>query len=223
VDYRRTGRVNRRLRFFPLNKRKTQCIYRIIGSLRRVLTAKMPNHKNTSKAIKMAIDGSSEKRKRGRPRECGYTDILGRAENYRWIFTQVWERLSGPLRAARNDQEVTEAFRLEGEPYAHEFVPRLAGDILAVIGEKKFPKRARAQIKFMANSLAGRPNVEPRTARDICAKGLAEEKARSPHTILRKEYYVECSCGFMGPALNDACRKCGAKISLFPKLFLGLE
>jgi hypothetical protein len=96
--------------------------------------------------------------------------------------------------------------------------PRLAKDILAVKMEKKFPKRAMPQIKFLANSLAGRPNVEFRTSRDICAKALAEEKARSPHKILRKEFYIECSCGFKGPALNDACRKCGAEIDFLPDL-----
>ena len=161
----------------------------------------------------------SKKRRRGRPRKCRYPEIIGRAENYRKILTDVWHKLSGPLLAAGNEDEVTIAFKSRGEPYAQEFVPRLAGDILKVIGERKFPRRAKAQIKFLANSVAGRPNVEPRTSRDICAKSLAEEKARSPHKILRKEFYVECSCGFKGPAQNNACRKCGAQISSLPELF----
>jgi hypothetical protein len=180
----------------------------------------MPDNKSASKTTKTAIDGNSVKRKRGRPRECQYPEILGRADNYRGIFTEIWHRLSGPLRTAQNEQEIIDAFRMEGEPYAQEFVPRLARDILGVLGEKTFPTTARAQIRFLANSLAGRPNVEARTSRDICAKGLAEEKTRSPHRILRKEYYVECSCGFMGPALNDACRKCGAGISFVSDLLL---
>jgi hypothetical protein len=128
---------------------------------------------------------------------------------------------SGTLLAARNEEEVTEAFRSHAQPYTNKFVPRLATDILSVIREKKFPKKSRAQIKFPANSLAGRPVVEARTARDICAKGLAEEKAKSPQKILRKEFYVECSCGFKGPALNNACRKCGAQISFLPELLQG--
>ena len=89
------------------------------------------------------------------------------------------------------------------------------------VAEPKFPKKPRAQIKFLAISLAGRPNVEARTSRDIYAKGLAEEKARSPHKILRKEFYVECSCGYKGPASNNACRKCGAQIDLLPELLRG--
>lgn len=74
---------------------------------------------------------------------------------------------------------------------------------------------------FIANSLAGRPNVEPRTSRDIRARALAEEEARSPHKILRTEFYVECSCGYRGPALNNACRKCGAQINMLAELLQG--
>lgn len=182
----------------------------------------MPRRKNSSRVAKKPVDAFSAKRGRGRPRKCRYPEILGRAQNYRRIFTDIWHRLSVPLLAARNEDEVSDAFRSHGAPYTQEFVPRLAGDILKVLKERKFPKRARAQIKFLANSLAGRPNVEPRTSRDICAKGLAEEKARSPHKILRKEFYVECSCGFKGPALNNACRRCGAQISILPELLRGL-
>lgn len=170
---------------------------------------------------KKAIDKIPGRRQRGRPRECRYSEIWGRSENYRAILTNVWERLSGPLLIAESEDEITEAFQSHAPPYGGEFVPRLAGDILRVVREKKFPKRKRAQIKFLANSLAGRPSVEPRTSRDICAKGEAAEKLNSSHRILRKEYYVECSCGFKGPALNNACRKCGAQISLLAELFYG--
>jgi hypothetical protein len=169
---------------------------------------------------KKPVDTLSGKRGRGRPRECNYSEIIGRAENYRGIFKDIWHTLSDRLLAAQNEDEVCEAFQSHGEPHARQFVPRLAGDILEVTKEKKFPKRAKAQVKFIANSLAGRPNVELRTSRDTCAQGLADEKARSPHKILRKEFYVECSCGFKGPALNDACRKCGAQISFLPEMVL---
>jgi hypothetical protein len=182
----------------------------------------MPKRPNPLKAQKKTFDTTPGKRGRGRPRECRYAEILGRAANYRGIFTNIWLKLSGPLLVARSEGEVTQVFKTQAIPYVEEFVPRLAGDILNVIRERKFPKRARAQIKFLANSLAGRPNVEARTSRDICAMGLAEEKARSPHKILRKEFYVECSCGFKGPALNNACRKCGAQISLLPELLHGV-
>jgi len=174
--------------------------------------------KKGSKGSKNVLDGTTKKRGRGRPRECQYSEIIGRAQNYRQILTDVWQSLGTPLIAAQTEEQVTEAFQSYAKPYDQHFVPRLVKDILAVKLERKFPKRAMPQIKFLANSLAGRPNVEFRTCRDICAKALAEEKARSPHKILRKEFYIECSCGFKGPALNNACRKCGAEIDFLPDL-----
>ena len=174
--------------------------------------------KRGSRGPKNLLDGTMKKRGRGRPRECQYSEIIGRAQNYRQILTDVWQSLGTPLVAAQTEEQVTKAFQSYGRPYDQEFVPRLAKDILAVKMERKFPKRAMPQIKFLANSLAGRPNVEFRTSRDICAKALAEEKARSPYKILRKEFYIECSCGFKGPALNDACRKCSAEIDFLPDL-----
>jgi hypothetical protein len=178
----------------------------------------MPIKKKSSREPEKAVDTIPGKPGRGRPRLGRYPEIIGRAQNYRGIFTELWDRLSPALLKATNEEEVTEAFSSQAKPYASEFVPRLSKDILTVVKENRFPKRKKAQIKFLANSLAGRPNVEARTARDICAKELAEQRAKSPHKILRKEFYVECSCGFKGPALNNACRRCGAEISLLPEL-----
>ena len=184
---------------------------------------KMKKQKKVIRGAELPLDTNSKKRGRGRPRKCRYSEIWGRAENYRGIFSRLWEKLSGPLLAVQTKGDVTHVFQTHAEPHVQEFAPRLAGDILEVIHEKKFPKRPRAQIKFLANSLAGLPSVEPRTSRDICAKRLAEQKAMSPHKILRKEFYVECSCGYRGAALNDACRKCGAQISFLPELLHGFR
>ncbi len=104
------------------------------------------------------------------------------------------------------------AFEKNAQPYVGEFVPRLAPDILALIRDASLPKRAKAQIGFVADSLAGRPNIEFRTSRDICVKERKRRRAKSPHKIVRKEFYVECSCGYEGPARNSACQKCGAEI-----------
>ena len=160
------------------------------------------------------LDTFSRTRDRGRPCRVRHSEVVGRAQNYRGIFAQVWPRLRGPLLIACNEDEVIQAFREHGTPYAEEFVPRLARDILYVIREPKFPKRPRPQTVFLADSLAGRPNVEPRTSRDICGEARTVERAKSPHTILRKEFYIECSCGYQGPARDSACRKCGAGIPL---------
>ena len=160
------------------------------------------------------FDKFSEKRGRGRPPKARTSEVFGRAGNYRMIFAEVWPKLRDPLLAieAGREEEVIRAFQNYAQPYAQNFVPQLASDILRVIHERKFPKRPKAQINFLADSLAGRPNVEPRTSRDICGQERAKERAKSPHKIIRKEFYIVCSCSYQGPAQNNACPKCGAQI-----------
>ncbi len=70
------------------------------------------------------------------------------------------------------------------------------------------------QIKFLARSLAGRPSLSFRSSRDICEKEALREKRKSPHRILRREYFIECSCGYNGPALDNDCPECGAQPQL---------
>lgn len=169
-----------------------------------------------------ALDAFSEKRRRGRPEKIPRSWIIGRAPNYRTSLEYVWPKLSGPLLAANTDEQVIEAFEQYAQPYANNFVPSFASDILALIHDPHFPKRAKAQIGFLADSLAGRPEITARRSRDICAEERAIQRAKSPHRILRKEFYIECSCGYKGPARNDACRKCGAEIPLSLGHFPGI-
>lgn len=181
----------------------------------------MGKRKKAISGDQIPLDSILENRGRGRPCFVRHSEVYGRAENYGQTIGYFWSTLRGPLLAANTVQEVIEAFEEHAKAYAGEFVPRLAEDILKVIHEPKFPKRPDPQIRFLADSLAGRPNVEPRTSRDICEKERAKERAKSQYKILRKEFYVECSCGYKGPALNNACRKCGAQISLLPEFLSG--
>ncbi len=160
------------------------------------------------------LDTFPEKRGRGRPPRIVPSTVWGRAENYRTMLAEVWPKLHKPLLVIETgrEEDVVRVFENYAEPYAQDFVPGLASDILRAIHEPKFPRRPKAQINFLADSLAGRPNVEPRRSRDICGKERAKKRAKSPHKILRKEFYVVCSCGYQGPAQNDACPACGAQI-----------
>jgi hypothetical protein len=183
----------------------------------------MPKRKKASGEHEKPLDAFSKKRPRGRPPKVRASEVIDRAENYRMMLAQVWPRLRGPLLAAENktEEDVIRAFENYAQSCAQDFVPRLAADMLEVMHEPKFPKRAVPQVNFLADSLAGRPNVEPRTSRDICAKERAKEHAKSPHRILRKEFYIVCSCAYKGPAENDACPKCGAQISRLPEILWG--
>jgi hypothetical protein len=154
----------------------------------------------------------SQKR-RGRPPKIRAGEVYGRAENWRDILVQVWDRLWPLLSNARSEEEVTKAFQAGARPYDQTFVPGLSALTLKVLQEPTLPKRRAPLQRFLADSLAGVEVVTPRRSRDICAQERAKRK--SAHSILRYEYYVECSCGYRGRSKDHACAKCGAKI-LFP-------
>jgi len=142
----------------------------------------------------------------------GASEIIGRAYRYRLIFKQIPPEVRERMLKAQTESEILLAF--EGASYKQEFEP-LASLILQVSHEPDFPKRDHeAQANFLAESLAARGALTPRSSRDICARARARERAKSPYKIIRHEYYVECECGYKGPARDNACHKCGAQIPL---------
>jgi hypothetical protein len=177
-------------------------------------TAKMTKRKTTAPKPEKPLDTFSKKRPRGRPRRVIPSETSGRARNYRGILNQVWDRLWPLLEQAQTEEAVTKAFKEGANPYAREFMPALAGLVLEVMRDRRFPERRDPQINFLADSLAGLGRVRPRRSRDICSEERTKEGPKSPHKIIRKEFYIECECGFKGPARDDACRRCGAEIPL---------
>jgi hypothetical protein len=162
---------------------------------------------------------SKSERGPGRPPKIRASEVYGRAENWRGILEQVWERLWPLLANAQSEAEVTKAFQDGARPYDQNFVPSLSGLTLRVLRESTLPKRQKPLQRFLADSLAGVDVVTPRRSRDICAQERAERaKSAKAHHILHYEFYVECSCGYKGRSKNHACPKCGAVI-LFPVNF----
>jgi hypothetical protein len=150
---------------------------------------------------------------RGRPPKISASEVYGRADHWRDILDQVWDRLWPLLTSAQSEEDVTKAFQDRARPYDQTFVPGLSALVLQVLQEPTLPKRRSSLPRFLADSLAGVGVVTPRRSRDICAQERAKEA--QAHHILRYEFYVECSCGYKGHSKNHACPKCGAKIS-FP-------
>lgn len=176
----------------------------------------MPKRKKPELKPQLPLDTVFEKRGRGR-RGVRPSEIRGRADNYRRIFGYVWDRLRRPLSEAKDEADVIKTFEENAQPYTRQFIPMLAGLVLKVIRESKFPKRRDAQINFLADSLAGYGSISARRSRDICEK----ERNKKVHQILREEFYIECSCGYKGPALRGACPKLHPKeISIpFPRFY----
>jgi len=169
----------------------------------------MAKRKKPAKKLNKALDTFSEKRARGRPARMRSSEVRGRADNYRGIFDQVWDLLWPLLSHAQTEADVIRAFQQGASPYDREFL-HLAGLVLHVLREPKFPKRREAQINFLADSLGGVGLVAPRRSRDICERDRAE--AKRAHHIIRYEFYIECSCGYKGRSRDHACPKCAALI-----------
>jgi hypothetical protein len=160
--------------------------------------------------------GSKSERGPGRPPKICASEVYGRAEHWRGVLEEVWDRLWPLLSAARSEGEVTKAFQDGAGPYDPYFVPDHSKLIFQVLRESTLPKRPRPLRRYLADSLAGVGIVTPRRSRDICAQERA--KRASAHRILRYEYYVECSCGYKGRSKNHACAKCGAEILFLPNI-----
>lgn len=134
-------------------------------------------------------------------------EIAGRAYHYGLVFGQCWKDIREEILAAKSADEITETFKRSAEPFASYFIPHQSEAILKVVADSKFPKRAAAQIRYLADSLAGVGLVTPRRSRDI----VAEERNRVRYKIVRQDYYIACTCGYEGPASKGACPGCGTR------------
>jgi hypothetical protein len=167
------------------------------------------------KKVNIPLDRDSEKSRKGRPVKIQPSWVRGRADNYRYVFGQIWKHVWPALSTAQTRQDVIQAFSgAEVGGYATDLVT-LADLILQVVRDPKFPRRKReAQINFMGDSIAAHGMLTPRSSRDVCERERA--RIKKVHRILSYEYYVECSCGYKGPSRNHACPRCEAEIQFSP-------
>lgn len=163
----------------------------------------MAEPKKDAEKPKQGLDSYLPKKRRGRP-GIPPSWVRGTADNDQLRLSQIWDAIGEPLLQARTPQEVTAAFQGAPEGLRSNFVPILAELILKVLDDPLFPKTREAQIKFLADSLGARGQRSLRRSRDICAA----ERKKVVNWIVRRDYYIQCSCGFEGPAFRGACPKC---------------
>ena len=165
----------------------------------------MPTEGETHSTQKIISDDPSKKRKRGRPFHIEPSVVVDSADIYRLWFEQYWSKLGSRFLAARSVEDVRQAIAEDAPGITGNLAPYLEL-ILKILRDPRFPAvRSAAQIGFLADSLGGQGLVTPRRSREICVL----ERRRVRHVIVRREYYIECSCGYKGPALDGACRDCG--------------
>ena len=153
----------------------------------------------------MALNESSDKRGPGRPPKADPYLVIETAKAFRSQFSYAWQTMGEQLLAAESAVEVWEIVKSgRGVISNIDFV--FSERIFEIIHDPKFPRvRTKSQINFLADSMAAGGLVKPQRSREICAK----ERSKVQHVIVRRDFFIECSCGYAGPALNGACQKCG--------------
>ena len=152
-----------------------------------------------------AVPQSNGAKRRGRPRRIEPRTVVESADTYGGWLRQYWPKIGHRLLAANSAEEITQAIQQETPDVSASLVP-LSPLMLTILQERRFPGvRSEAQIQFLADSMGGQGLVTARRSREICSR---ERKKVVRYVILRREFYIECSCGYKGPALNGACRKC---------------
>jgi hypothetical protein len=148
------------------------------------------------------------KKLRGGQRRVDPQLVLGTADVFRAQFAYAWPTLGRQLLDAKSSVETWEIVK-SGKGIINNMDFLFSERIFQIIQEDdRFPKvRSKAQIDFLADSLAASGLVTPRRSREICA----QERAKVRHVIVRREYYIECTCGYKGPARDGACDKCGTR------------
>lgn len=148
---------------------------------------------------------SLQKQRKGRPARIDPAIVVGSADTLRAWFHQFWPRL-GPRILRATSAEAVETAINEDAASISNGLTKYSDLILQIVRDRRFPHaRKTSQIQFLADSLGGQGFVTPRRSREICTK----ERSKARHVIVRREFYIECSCGYRGPALDGACRDCG--------------
>lgn len=165
----------------------------------------MAKRKKPRKNPQKSLDSLSEEHKKpGRPPRVRPSEVYGRALNYRSTLGLIWDKLREPLLKASSEAEIVQAFEGCASGYAREFTP-LASLVFRTVHHPKFPKRREPQIKFLADSLAAYGRVTAKRSREIVAEELKKEREKQKHRMIRREFYIVCSCGYEGPTYKRKC------------------
>jgi len=160
------------------------------------------------KTANRALTASEETR--GRKRRI-HPEYVVRAANYLFKLLEFCKDQIdwGKLELAKTEEEAATAIERVPPPYREHLNFWLAA-IPEWALEGKFPKtNLERKMRHLADSVAAEGFLTPRRCRDVCL----EERKRQAQLgmILRREFYIECTCSYRGPAKRDGCPQCGTK------------
>jgi hypothetical protein len=171
----------------------------------RGISAKLGSGQETANR---ALTASEETR--GRKRRIHAENVVRAANDLLNILETCRDQIDwSMLEIAKTEEAAALAFERVAPPYRERLNLWLAA-IPEWALEGKFPKKNfERKMRHLADSIAAEGFLTPRRCRDVCL----EERKRQAQLgmILRREFYIECSCGYQGPAKGGGCLQCGTK------------
>ena len=164
----------------------------------------------TKKEPKSPLTTSQEKR--GRKRTLEPETVVEHADYVLKVVASLQDRIEwDKLEAARTEAEA-EAAIARVPPFYREILKDRLAAILMWVREGKFPKKnLERKMRHLADSVARDVLLSPRRSRDICHEYRKRPVSTKVGMILCREYYIECTCGYRGPASRGACARCGTR------------
>jgi hypothetical protein len=173
----------------------------------RGISAKVGSgQKTTNKAL------TAFQEKRGRKRALNPETVVEHADYVLKVVASLKDRIEwDKLEAARTEAEAESAIA-RVPPFYREILRDRLDAILMWVREGKFPKKnLERKMRHLADSIGGDTLISPRRSRDICYEYRKRPVSKQVGMLLCREFYVECTCGYRGPASRGACARCGTR------------
>jgi hypothetical protein len=171
----------------------------------RGISAKLGSGQKTANRVLTASEET-----RGRKRRIHAENVVRSANDLFRILEFCKDQIDwGKLEIAKTEEEAASAFARVPSPYRARLHLWLAA-IPEWAQEGKFPKtNLERKMRHLADSVAAEGFLTPRRCRDVCL----EQRKRQAQLgmILRREFYIECTCTYHGPAKGGGCPQCGTK------------
>jgi hypothetical protein len=200
-------RPKKRLRTSAKSKTKHRKLPQNSPPVSRGISAKLGSGPKTANRALTALQET-----RGRKRALNPETVVEHADYVLKVVASLKHEIAwDKLEAARSKAEAESAIA-RVPPFYREILRDRLHAILMWVREGKFPrKNLERKMRHLADSIGGDVLISPRRSRDICGEYRKRPVSEQVGMLRCREFYVECTCGYQGPANRGACARCGTR------------
>jgi len=189
----------------------------VLGNSPHPVSTEGPVFPHPSKKLKKSLTTPPEDALALTARDMRRRTIAGHGYNYGHAFLYAGDRFWEQVQALRNIKRteldkgklVLGRHTLESVNWRTSLPSPLSDDFVAAFVEaardRNFPKRRKAQARFLGESLGAEGEVSPRRSRDIC--GEERTRTRVKNIAPPAEFYIRC-CGKKRWTVDQLCPEC---------------